>query len=83
MGTDLSGLLSEREQEALELTKQLANLMWAIIKAPRMIVQSDEGEDWRYATDHIHALQHMIMSQAAARAYPGKYRPLGGGRLDG
>lgn len=27
---------------------------------------------------HVHALQHKVMGQAAARAYPGRYRVLGG-----
>lgn len=27
---------------------------------------------------HVHAIQHAIMAQAAARAYPSLYRPLGG-----
>jgi hypothetical protein len=33
--------------------------------------------DLNEATLHIHALQHMVMAQAAGRAYPDKYRLLG------
>lgn len=29
------------------------------------------------AVVHIHALQHMVMAQAAARAYPAEFRLLG------
>lgn len=36
--------------------------------------------DLREACAHVHALQHMVMSQAAARAYPELYRELGGPR---
>ncbi len=34
--------------------------------------------DWQEAVHHIHGLQHMVMSQAAARLYPVRYRLLGG-----
>lgn len=34
--------------------------------------------DWAEAAAAIHALQNMILRQAAARAYPDRYRPLGG-----
>jgi len=33
--------------------------------------------DMREVADHIHALQNMVLSQAAARAYPDAYRLLG------
>ena len=35
------------------------------------------GYDSREFSDKIHQLQHMVMSQAAARAYPDRYRLLG------
>lgn len=35
-------------------------------------------EDYREVVYHIHALQNMVMAQAAARMYPNMYRPLGG-----
>lgn len=31
---------------------------------------------------HIHGLQHLVMAQAAARAYPGEFRLLGESRDD-
>lgn len=34
--------------------------------------------DMRELVAHIHAIQQAIMSQAAARAYPEQFRPLGG-----
>jgi hypothetical protein len=33
--------------------------------------------DMREIVFHIHALQHMVMAQVAARAYPDLYRRLG------
>jgi hypothetical protein len=35
------------------------------------------GPDLDEVTIHIHALQYTVMAQAAARAYPDKYRMLG------
>lgn len=34
--------------------------------------------DWAEAAAHIHVLQTTIMAQAASRAYPELFRPLGG-----
>lgn len=36
--------------------------------------------DLREMITHVHAIQHAIMAQAAHRAYPEHYRPLGGVR---
>jgi len=36
------------------------------------------ASDWREAAAHIHVLQTTIMAQAASRAYPELFRPLGG-----
>jgi hypothetical protein len=67
-------LLSPVEHLAMSLTRQLAGTLREVI---------GDGEqaqnDLREAVAHIHALQHAIMSQAAARAYPAKYRLLGEG----
>jgi len=35
------------------------------------------GHDWTEAAQRIHGLQHMVMAQAAARAFPHLYRELG------
>lgn len=65
--------LTDAEHAAMDLTAQLARAMGAII--------GDGGapaaSDFREVVIHIHALQHMIMAQAAARLYPDKYRLLG------
>lgn len=66
-------LLTEDEHRALDLTAELANLIVTII-ARGNIREDDVNE----AVFHIHALQRMIGSQAAARAYPERYRLLGG-----
>jgi hypothetical protein len=64
--------LNIAEQYALELTGTLAAGMADIIgRGP------SSAADFAEATMHIHAIQHMIMSQAAARAHPDLYRLLG------
>lgn len=69
----MGDLLTEAEHHAMYLTADLARTMGAII--------GDGGapaaSDFREVVVHIHALQHMIMAQAAARAYPDRYRLLG------
>lgn len=35
------------------------------------------ADDIRELEFYVHGIQHMIMAQAAARAYPGTYRKLG------
>ncbi len=65
-------LLSDLEHEAIEKSGELAQLMRKLIgEGPNAY------HDWVEATIHIHALQNMILSQAAARAYPDKFRLLG------
>ena len=68
-----AGLLTEEEQLALGLTGELHRQMILII-GPGPARIGDTAE----LVTHIHAIQHMIMSQAAARAYPLLYRMLGG-----
>lgn len=70
------GLLTEYELDTLNVLAQLADRMRKVIigtGSPAHI----EG-DWAEAAAHIHALQQMVMSQAAARAYPDRFRLLGG-----
>jgi hypothetical protein len=74
---DDPGLLTKDEQRALELSGELANLLHKIITEGGL-TESMVTHDWREGAEKIHALQHMIMSQAAARAYPHKFRLLGG-----
>lgn len=66
-------LLSDDEFEALDLTADLFDLV-----AHRIIERGPSADaDLREFTSHIHAIQHTIMSQAAARAYPKSLRLLG------
>lgn len=66
-------LLTDDEKRALELTGELANLFSRIIGSePSGVGDTNE------MVGHIHVLQRMLMSQAAARAYPEEYRLLGG-----
>lgn len=67
-------LLSATEQKALGLTGDLARLLDLIVAAGET-----RPADLTELHAHIHAIQHAIMSQAAARAYPLLYRPLGYG----
>lgn len=65
-------LLTEDEKRAIELAGECASLIFKIIK---------ENGGFEHDADEIctavHVLQRFVMSNAAARAYPGKYRMLG------
>ena len=65
-------LLTENEHEAVELSAQLYNLIKKIIGDG-----SDSKDDIQEMELYIHLIQNMILSQAAARAYPKMYRLLG------
>ncbi len=67
--------MTDLEHEAMELTAQLANAMRRIIHDGG---GSQVDHDWSEVAQRIHAIQHTILAQAAARAYPDLYRPLGG-----
>lgn len=66
-------LLTDDEHTAMRLSADLANVVRRIIGSG-----SPAEHDWNEAAQRIHAIQHTIMAQAAARAYPALYRPLGG-----
>lgn len=69
----LDALLTPTEFEAMDLLGKAANAV------RRVIGDGDQAEhDWSEAADKIHQLQTTVMAQAASRAYPEKYRPLGG-----
>jgi hypothetical protein len=68
------GYLTTAEVRAIDLTAELWNLMVRDIIGPGSARSGDISE----LAHHVHAVQQMIMSQAAARAYPGLLRPLGG-----
>lgn len=67
-------MLTPAERKALELTKDLYNLLAGEIVAAGPWRDADLGE----AALRIHGIQHMIMAQSAARAHPDEYRLLGG-----
>jgi hypothetical protein len=68
-----AGLLTADEHEAIDLTGQLENLMGRIVgEGPTRTGDLNE------VVQRIQAIQHMILAQAAARAYPDRYRLLGG-----
>lgn len=67
-------LLSAEEMECLDHLAKAAGLGFRIIGRDGSCTEQDAGE-WAH---DIHVLQDRIMSQAAARAYPERFRPLGG-----
>ena len=70
----VTGLLTDVELAAVDLTGQLARLVRQIIgDGPNAAADCTE------AAHRIHAVQDLILAQAAARAYPERYRLLGGG----
>lgn len=68
--------LTDDEHRAMTLTVDLATLLAEIIS---------DGEartsDYAELAAHLHVIQNAVLAQAAARAYPGRYRLLGGGAL--
>lgn len=65
-------LLTTQELEAMDMTAQLANKIHEIIgDGPTA------SADWSEAAAEIHVIQHRIMAQAAARAYPERFRLMG------
>lgn len=68
-------LLTEKEHQAVEVSAQLSRLMAEIIfeGGDPGVAASDRAE----AITLIHGIQQMILTQAAARAYPDRYRLLG------
>jgi len=69
--TDLEPL-NAAEREVMALTAELANAVGRVVGNDRT-----RHADLAELTAHIHAIQHAIMSQAAARAYPERFRLLG------
>ena len=65
--------LSPDEHAAMKMTADLTNLMVGKVIGQDKTRSSDVGE----FVQHIHVIQHMIMSQAAGRVYPSQYRLLG------
>lgn len=68
----MSDALTDREQAVLNLTAELWNELCAVVgDGPT------RDADLMELCAHIHAIQHSVMAQAAARAYPDTYRLLG------
>lgn len=67
-------MLTRAELKALNLTAQLWNLLVQEVVANGSTRDHDTAE----LASKIHDLQHTIMAQAAARAYPTQFRLLGG-----
>lgn len=65
-------LLTDDEHEVIRLLAEAWNLLNQCAGSGRTRA-ADMGE----AALHVHALQHAVMAQAAARAYPDIYRLLG------
>jgi len=69
----MSNLLTKDEHAAVRLAGDLWNhLCRTIPDGPT------RDADLRELVVHIHAIQHAVMANAAARAYPDTYRLLGG-----
>lgn len=69
----MAELLTDDEHRAVQLAGELWNLLCRIVDHG-----STRAADLREIVAHVHAIQHAVMSQAAARAYPDQYRLLGG-----
>lgn len=65
-------LLTADEHKAMSITGELANTLARVVGN-----DTSRGHDINELMGHVHVLQHAIMSQAAARAYPDLYRRLG------
>ena len=68
-------MLTDAERRALDLTAELMQLLSAEVIGDGPQREQDLSE----AALRIHAVQHMIMAQSAARAHPDLYRLLGEG----
>jgi hypothetical protein len=65
--------LTAQEKDAIGLTVELADMLDRIVgDGPT------RDADLTELISHVHAIQRSIMAQAAARAYPDKFRLLGG-----
>lgn len=64
--------LTADEHRAMDLTVELVNLLSEIMGDGR-----PRAGDLHEVVFHIHGIQRMVLSQAAARAYPDRYRLLG------
>lgn len=66
-------LLTPDEHRAMDLTAELWGQLCAVAGDA-----SSRRQDLAELATHIHAIQHAVLAQAAARAYPDRYRLMGG-----
>lgn len=71
---DRLGLMTAAEHRAVRLAGELASLISTVIITPGPSADGDRRE----VALHAHAIQNMVLAQAAARAYPNRYRLMGG-----
>lgn len=69
----MNELLTEPELRALDITVQLVNVVC------QEVIGSGPTRDGdvREFVNHVHCIQQAILSQAAGRAYPDRFRTLG------
>ena len=72
-GQEPAGFLTESERKAVRDSGLLFQLLANDIVGHGPTREADLTE----LTTAIHVIQRAVMAQAAARAYPGQYRPLG------
>lgn len=65
-------LLNDDEQLAMQQAAELWNTLCRVVGDG-----VTRNADLRELMGHIHGIQHAVMAQAAARAYPDDYRLLG------
>ena len=75
--TERAELLTEAEFEALALTQKLYSKLIEIIGAGEDPNPTSRPEATALVRTHIGTLQRIVMSQAAARAYPDRIQLLG------
>jgi hypothetical protein len=73
-GLKVADVLTDVEHKAMQLTADLWNQLCSAV----VCGGSTRAADLSELAMHVHAIQHAVMAQAAARAYPDLYRPLGG-----
>lgn len=71
---DATGFLTPAEHEAVEKLGAAWDAVVAVIRDGGNADTFDAHE----LVPHLHALQNAVLANAAARAYPGTYRLLGG-----
>ena len=69
----MSGMLTAAELRAMDITVELVGVM-----SQEVIGRGPTREgDLREFVHHVHCIQQAILSQAAGRAYPDRFRTLG------